>query len=756
MEKKNYYLVIIIFCLVKNSVAQHEPYKPLRIGNDVIITLDGKLNEPEWQQAEAVSDFMQTDPVPGADATEKTEARILYNNDFLFVSIYCFDSFPSKLIGIYLDRDFSIGEEDGIAFVIDTYDDKITGMNFIINVLNARWDAQISQDGNNVNDSYNTFWDSATHIDSTGYVSEYCIPFSSLRFESKPEIFMGFRVTRLIKRKNELVTYPKCDPKTPELWTNVSYAREMVLYNLQSRTPFYITPYVIANYHEANTLNAAGTAYENNSEFLFRKNFVKNDAFDKFLSNVGADVKYGLTKNLTLDFTMNTDFAQAEVDDLVINLTKYDVNLPEKRNFFLESASNFSYGFPSGNELFITRSIGNENDVVVPIIAGVRLTGKSNGWQMGILNMQTKEIEDENIDPHNFFVFRTRKDIDSLGSFIGGIITNRLNTNSENTSDQSFGVDFVKRFSQLLLLEGGAAATSTNANFKSLDQSSYYNVGLFRSCNEGISFGSMIDISTKNFNPVMGYLDENDYGLLTENFGYQYKTSEKSKLQYLYVNTHNAYRWKLSSGNRETFSTDLIPGISFKNGAFIEASLFEYKIDSLIEDWELDDNNAIAAGTYKMFNNTLAVGAPTNSNYSAFVASTYGGFYGGKRFYISPEIKYSVNRHFNFGITYEYNHITFPFYLHENVSTLFKANLIRLKLAYNFSTKFSIKLFVQYDDLDNQVSSNFRIRYNPREGTDLYVVLNQGLNSNRNRLEPRMPVINNQAVTVKFVKTFVM
>ncbi len=739
--------------LFQFSFAQQESYKPFRVGEHTTIIIDGKLNEPEWEQAEAINDFMQIDPVPGAAATDKTEARILYNDEFLFVAIHCFDSIPSDLIKIYLDRDFTVGEEDGNGFSIDTWNDKLNSVTFISNCLSARWDAQITGDGANEIESYNTFWDVASHIDSTGYISEYRIPFSSLRFESKPEIKMGIRITRLNKRKSEFVTYPFSDPKTENLGANVSYAREMVFYNLKSKKPFYISPYLIAGYNEAYLLNSSGTGYEKNSELITRKHFVKNEGFDKVLSNAGLDIKYGLTKNLTLDLTVNTDFAQAEVDDRIINLSKYEVNLPEKRSFFLESANNFSFGFPSGNELFISRSIGNENGIIVPIIAGARLSGKSNGWQMGLLDMQTKAMADENIDAHNFFVFRTRKDIDALGSFVGGIITNRQNTNAENNSRQAFGVDFVKRFSQLLLLEGGVAVSADNANFKSLGQSSYYNIGLFRNVTEGFNYSGSIDVSTKNFNPVMGYLDENDYGLASGSLGYQFKAGEKSKLEYWYINTHENYRWKLSANKRETFSSDLIPGLTFKNGAYIEVSLFDYKIDSLSENWELNEHNAISSGTFKMYNASLSLGAPSNSNYTATVSSSYGGFYGGKRFYLSPDLKYSFNKHFNAGLTYEYNHITFPFYFDENTSTLFESNLVRLRLTYNFSTKFSIRAFIQYDDLSEQVSSNLRIRYNPREGTDLYIVLNQGLNSNRNRLEPRLPVINNEAVTLKFVKT---
>ncbi|MBA3647224.1 MAG: carbohydrate binding family 9 domain-containing protein [Chitinophagales bacterium] len=744
-------LLILNVTVHKTAYCQQQPYHPLRITN--AITLDGKLDDPAWNRADVENDFMQTDPNPGADPSEKTEMRILYNDEYMYVGFRCYESEPDKIIRLGLERDFSLGSDDGTSFLIDTYHDKSSAVVFATNTLDARWDTQISNDALTENDSYNTFWDVASHIDSLGYTTVYRIPFSSLRFESASIVTMGFRVARYVKRKSELTTFPKLDPKTQNGWINVSYARDMVLYNLKSRKPFYITPYIIANYSEENQLNETGTGYTKNSELITQKNFVDNKAFDKILSNIGVDVKYGLSKNFTLDLSLNTDFAQAEVDDRIINLSRFEVNLPEKRSFFLESAHYLSYGFPSGNELFISRTIGNENGVIVPIIAGARVTGKSNGWQIGMLDMQTKGIGAEAVAPHNFFVFRTRKDIDSLGSFIGGIFTNRINTDSSHLSNQIIGLDFVKRLNQQLAIEGGIASTLINFNFHPRTDI-YYQAGIFKNVNEGFNFAAYFDVVGKNFYPVTGYLDENNYASFTGNLGYQYTAKPQSLAEYWYINMHNSYRLKLSSGSREILSTNIFPGITFKNGADINFSLFEYTIDSLSYNWFLNDRNAIAAGVYKMFNNTINLSSPQQSKYNADVTMTYGGFYGGKRFYFSPNIRYSFNKHFNVGITYEYNHILFKKYLYDAVHTTFESNLVRLNIAYLISIKFSLKVYTQYDDLSHSLSSNLRFRYNPEEGTDLFLVINQGLNTARNRLDPHLPIVNSQAITIKFLKTF--
>lgn len=744
--------IITIIFFSRPAFSQQAPFHPLRITDAIM--LDGKLDDPEWQLAPVISDFMQTGPSPGAAPTEKTEVRVMYNDEYLYVGFRCYDDDPSKILQLRYERDFNLGDDDATTLLLDTYHDKNTAVCFGSNVLGARWDCQITGDGGSNNIDYNTFWDVATTMDSLGYTTVYRVPWSSLRFQAKPLVIMGIRFARLVRRKNELTTYPRMNPKTQNGWENVSFARDIEFDDLISRKPFYITPYVIADYSEQNVLNNDGTAYENNSTFITRKNFVSNEAFDKILSNIGVDMKYGISKNFTLDATLNTDFAQTEVDDLIINLTKYAVNLPEKRSFFLESANNLTCSFPTGDEIFVSRNIGNEKGVIVPIIAGIRLTGKTNGWQLGMLDMETAGIAADSISPHNFFVFRTRRDIDRLGSFVGAVFTNRINTDSSHLSNQSFGIDYVKRFTQQLTLAGGIVSTLVNGDFKPIVSSTYFTSGIFQSSNTGFVYSCNLDLVGKNFNPVMGYLDESNHGLVSTSFGYHYPAKETSKAEYWSVNTDESYRWILSSGAHETVAGDIFPDVTFRNGAEINFSLFDYKIDSLGFNWNLDDHNAIARGTYKMFNSSINLYAPSNSNYSASLNATYGGFYGGTRLYISPNGSYSFNKHFSVGITYQYNHIDFSKYLNIDSNTVYKSNLVRLSVAYIFSTKFSLKLYTQFDDLSNVVSSNLRFRYNPKEGTDLYIVIDQGLNSSLDRLNPHLPLLDSQEFTIKYLKTF--
>ncbi|MEO8086269.1 MAG: DUF5916 domain-containing protein [Bacteroidota bacterium] len=747
---KNAISILLIFFIPALLCGQ--AYQPLRIAES--IKLDGKLDEISWRQAMVENDFMQEGPSAGAVPSEKTEVRIIYNDEFLYVGIRAFDHEPEELIRSALERDYNIDQDDGVAFVIDTYNDKSTGLVFITNTLGARWDTEISGDGGNDNSSFNTFWDVANSIDSLGYSVEYRIPFSSLRFESKEMVTMGFRIVRLIKRKNEYEIFPRVDPTIDNPYFKVSMAREMEFRNLKSKKPFYITPYATANYVESSALNSDGSAYVKNAEIVSRKKFIQDETVDKIISNVGVDAKYGLSKNFTLDFTLNTDFAQAEVDSRIINLSKYEVNLPEKRNFFLESKNYLGYSTTSGNEFFISRKIGREQGEIVPIISGVRVTGKSRGWQMGFLDMETKGDTNAGIAPHNFFVFRTRKDIDSIGSFAGGIITSRLNTNKDHGSDQTIAFDIVKKLTQKLIVVGAYGITTVDAKFNDVHKSSDYNAAIFRSTRDGLSYSLTADWIGSKFIPAMGFVEESDLLSTGAAVGYVWKANEKSLVAYRHVNINVSDRYKPEVNKDESEFANLEAGVSFKSGAVINLIPLELKTDRIFEDWQIADHITIPKGKYFMYSPGIYFNSPQKTNVRGELNVIFFDFYGGHRLTVAPGVTYIINKHLSAEAVYEMNRIRFPKSFSDNGNSIYLSHLVSANISVFFSSKFSIKLLSQYDNLSNSVGSNLRIRYNPHEGTDLYIVYNSGMNTQLNRLDPHLPLIDNQALVIKFSKTF--
>jgi len=394
--------------------------------------------------------------------------------------------------------------------------------------------------------------------------------------------------------------------------------------------------------------------------------------------------------------------------------------------------------------------------VIVPIIGGVRLTGKSHGWQVGLLDMETKKIEDQQIDAHNIFAFRVRKDIDAIGSFAGGVLTNLVNVSGNDSSFQSFGLGIVKKLNAQVVTVASIAGTAAKGSFKSIGQSMDYDVGIFRTAKEGLYYGTDLDYVGKNFSPALGYVQENDLVVARGDLGYKWQASEKSKKSYYYLHTNLRYRWKPSLKQEESKFANAELGFDFKNGSSIQFTPFEYFTDVLFDEWKIASHIAIPTGHYRMFSPDIEYTLPPKGNSYGALFLKFPDFYGGHRVTVQPNITYIFNKHFNTGIEYEYDRIKFPNDFSDNGNGLFQSNLIRLILSYYFSTKVSLKLLSQYDQLNNTISSNLRFRYNPREGTDLYVVFNQGLNNNTERLTPHLPFVNNQAIIIKFSRTFAL
>jgi hypothetical protein len=742
--------MVLFFTIVKAQ--QQQQYHPVRITSE--ITLDGKLDEREWQLASPLTNFMQIGPTEGADPTEITEARMLYDDNYLYVGFHSFDSDPLKIVRFFMDRDFSLGNDDGISVQLDTYNDKSNGVMFVTNTLSARFDAEVSGNGEGFNENYNTFWDAKSVVDSTGYTTEFRIPFSSLRFEQKEKTVMGFRFARIIKRKNELITYPRCDITLNNQVTNASQEAELVFSDLKTKKPIYLTPYIIGDFRQVNNLNSSGTSYETTNGSFTRKYYVENETLDKILSNIGADLKYGITKNFTLNLTLNTDFAQAEADDRVINLSKYPVNLPEKRTFFLESQNYLNYSIGNSTQLFNSRTIGSENNIIVPIIGGLRITGKQNGWAVGALNLQTTDVKSDSIVAQNFTVARLRKYYGNFGSYFGGIATNRISTSSNSISNQTFAIDAIHHFNDKWVTGFGTGVTYDSNVNQAFDKNTFINLFAGKNVSEGYSYGFNFEQVGENFNPSMGFISEKDYGLISINAQKRERITNSKSFNFWSVNSIFEYRWKLQSQLTETKLFNLSANLSWNKGSQLNVSPYNYKEDFLFSNWKLDDHITVPAAYYHMNYSNASFYYDESKSFTAQVSGGYGDFYGGKIFSFTPTANYILNRYFRLSINYNFNQVNFPSNYSNNGDATYKSILVALKLNMTLSNKLSLNLLGQYDDISNSFGSNLRFRYNPREGTDLYVVYNTILNTDRLSPTPNLPLIDQQTILIKYSVTF--
>ncbi|MEO5978790.1 MAG: DUF5916 domain-containing protein [Chryseolinea sp.] len=747
---------LMLFLLLFESRAQVlAPFCPDRVLDRPVI--DGKLSETAWSDAEVLNSFLQFYPLIGGRPSQPTEVRILYDDFAIYIGIVGHDSTPDGIIATGLERDVYYSSDDHICITLDTYNDKRQAILISSNVLGARFDEEVFDNGNGFNSAYNTFWNVVTHRDEAGYSMEFQIPFSSLRFQQADEVVMAIKVLRYIKRQNEYDAFPATDPTVANAVWRVNNAQPIVFKNLRTKRPLYFIPYAKANYQQSKSWSSDLGKVVRESEFIKRNHFTTNRIADKFISNIGFDVKYGISKNFTLDATVNTDFAQAETDNRIFNFTRFAINLPEKRNFFLESKDYLGFTTGSGVLLFNSRTIGIERGNVIPIIGGVRVSGKSYGLQLGFLDLQTSGMHALNIDPQHFSVLRLRKEIWGNGSYIGGIITNRLSTSGHSVNNQVIGFDALKRFKDNRWIASVNLGVSNDKQRKSdVGGKVMGNFNLFRVATLGYNHTSCIEYSGSHFRPQIGFAPDSAYFLFSTSNGYVRKW-KNSKYMYLFWFTQTLnYKYRTINRTHESLYAELELGSSNKSGATILVTPLLGR-EYLPYAWNFTDNIVIPSAYYSYTGIRVRYDSRQTGRLNYSVTSQYNGFYDGNRFNILFNGYYAINRNFRVNYKYEYNSFHWPNTFSGLEQPAFVSNLVSVGIAYTQSIHFSIKGLLQYDDISKTIGSNFRLRFNPKEGTDLYVVYNPRVNTQFNIEDrDRVLMVDQQTIIIKFTKAFAL
>jgi len=724
------------------------PIHPDRIYTPIV--LDGKLDEDVWQQAGRLESFIQCFPRIGAPPSERTEVRLLYDDTFLYIGITAYDSLPSRIIATGLERDVYYSSDDHVCIALDTYNDKRQGILLATNALSARFDEEVFDNGNSFNAAYNTFWNVRSTRHAQGYFAEFQIPFSSLRFQQAQEVIMGLKVVRYIKHKNEYDIFPVTDATVANAVWRINNCQEIAFTDLKAKKPFYLIPYAKAYYQQTKAWNNDASRVERASEFMHRNNFSTHSTTDKILSNIGFDIKYGLSKNFTLDVTVNTDFAQAETDNRIFNFTRFAINLPEKRNFFLESKDYLGFSTGSGMLLFNSRTIGIEKGSMVPIIGGVRVSGKANGLQLGFLDLQTGGLGSLQVDPQHFTVVRLRKEVWGNGSYIGGMITNRVSTQGDAFNNQTVALDLVKRFKDNKWIAGVNLATTNDKRAQGyFNESSMANVVINRVAALGYNQTTSVEYVGKNFRPLCGFAPDSAYVLATTSNGYIWKWKNGGKKNLYWITNMINYKYRIVNSTHESMYTELELGSSFKSGANIVVTPFAGR-EYLPYDWNINGDVTFPSGYYGYPGIKVRYDGKQTRPLNYSITTQVSGFYTGSRCNTLVNGYYAFNRNFRFTYKYEFNTIQFPAHNSQSASTTFTSNLVALGFAFTQSIYFSAKALVQYDDISKTVGGNFRIRFNPKEGTDLFIVYNPRVNTAFPELQ--RAVVDQQTFIVKFTK----
>ncbi|MDX9727112.1 MAG: DUF5916 domain-containing protein [Bacteroidales bacterium] len=740
--KKSHILFILlaaslpIYTHGQNSIGLNltNPLKVNRISGK--INFDGIPDEIVWQNTEALP-FVMFMPNPGSEPSESSIVRMGYDEEYFYVSGILNYQDMKYLRAIGKQRDYLELSTDWFGFTLDTFNDRENAVQFSTNPNGLRRDATIKNDclveTNDRNYSWNTFWDVKTNIGDHAWSAEFRIPFSSLRFlNTKGKTTMGIILLRWMAAKSELITFPTVSPDYATPYYKPSLSKVIEFEGLKPKKPVYLAPYIIAGAGQVNEL------YEDESQYGMNTT-PKLD--------IGGDIKYSITNNLTLDLTVNTDFAQVEADDQMINLTRYSLYFPEKRIFFLEKSDVFDFSFLQGDNLFYSRRIGLLEGNAVRIYGGARLTGRIGKWDLGLFDMQTAKFEDN--PDENFGVIRLKRNVVNQNSYVGGMITSRLGMNG--TFNTAYGLDgqFRVKGNDYLILRM-AQSFENEADNKILEMSPTRLLFQWqRRSQVDLGYDIQYIYSGENYNPGIGFERKKSYQGPNATILYGW-LPKKSSFLYTHRISLSGYNfWNSETGLHETTNATLNWFWQTKKayGGNISLNWFTEK---LLKTLPLGNNQAsVPQGSYSFAYLTLDFQSSRSKKLSSTLSSTTGSFYDGWRlsFYAAPT--YKIGSDFNVGLTYYLDYVDFS---KRNMS--FTNHILGVKGEMTLTTATLLKSFIQYNTAINRFIINVRFRFNPSEGNDLWIVYDEGLNTNLQREIPELPVSAGRTLLIKYTYTF--
>jgi hypothetical protein len=718
-------LVLAAILIPQQLLAQAPPPPPALVVGKLAPeapapAIDGRVNESAWQGVQPYATFTQQDPIEGAPASERTEVRVLVGNGHMYVGIIAFDKDPSKIIVSQARRDASLSETDSIVMVFDTFNDNQNAFVFGTNPLGIEYDGQVAREGQSsgvsvgggggagtqrggisaFNPNWDGDWSVKSQITERGWEAEMAIPLKTLRYQTGTNQTWGFNVLRNIRHKNEQV-YLAPIPRGFDIY-RVSLAAKMSGLDLPVRRDLKLIPYALGSVNKDFT-RTTGDKVDKNGD-------------------IGADFKWGIRPNLTLDATINTDFAQVEADEEQVNLTRFDLFFPEKRPFFLENASTFQFGNPQQIDLFFSRRIGlSAGALPIDIRGGGRLSGKLGGWNVGVLNIQADEVENvlgDNIGPaNNFSVLRVQREVGR--SSYGAIFVNRQGTGSfaaDEDHNRAYGVDANIQLSASQRVSAFLARTdSTGANGSDYAGRAFYN---FTNNLWQISGGySQVG---ETFNPEVGFLPRRGYR--RPEFRAFFQPQPKSIPWIRRIAPHISYNsfWDFD-GNLQS------------EGWHIHAFEIQPKQGGRF-GWFVDYNKDNPTAPFTVFNRdgrrvTIPVGEygwaqhvfEYLHNPSARITGSFryriGHYYDGDFDGFEVTSDYRITPKMTASLGWTRQDIKLPY-------GNFVNNLVPIKANYSFTTLANISALLQYNGQTGQFSSNVRLALLNRSGTGLFVVFN--------------------------------
>jgi hypothetical protein len=664
------------------------------------IKMDGLLDDAAWQQADVATDFIQREPNPGQPATEPTEVRVVYTNSTLYVGIRALAADPSQIVGEEMQRDGALFRDDSVLVLLDTFNDDRNSYFFEVNPNGAFTDALVTDEGRDFNVQWDAVWRAAAQRIPEGWSAEMEIPFATLRFDPGKDTW-GLNIRRLIRHKNEEVFWASI-PLQANLF-RVSLSGELT--GIRGPEPglnLRIKPFVVGSASELQT--PAGKVSEEDGD-------------------IGLDIKWGITRTMTLDLTSNTDFAEVEVDDQQINLTRFSLFFPEKRDFFLENYGLFEFGFNTPGTPFLkpffSRRIGiSPFGTVVPIDWGARLTGRAGPWSIGLLDVQTgtydlappfgEQPED------NWGVVRIKHNFGQRSN-VGFIATNR--DQDEVGTNRVYGLDGNYKPNQNTTFAGFYTRSETDKNILPGDAGDDWAGGaqaLWQNPTKFFAF-DFLQIG-ENYRPEAGFLLRSNIRRYVPRFTLTPRPATRGRIRnYNFAVTGDI----ITDLDDETQTIEMsgnLFGVILQSGD--EYNLFaDYTLDRVPTPFFIG-NVLVPPGEYQ-FNDAGITYATNNARRLAVNGFVLAGrFYGGDRLSSSINVGVRASKYLRSDTTWSYNDIQLP-------NGTFNSHIIRQRIGLSFSPTLFTNTYIQYNDAAELLSLNLRFNWLYRPGADLFIVYNQ-------------------------------
>ena len=698
---------------------------------DTPIRIDGKLDEEAYVRTTAITGFVQQEPDEYAPATEKTEAWIFFDNDKIYVSARNWESRPERRVANEMRRDTAqLRQNDTFAVLFDTFHDKRNGYIFYANAIGGMADSQVTDEGP-PNSDWNTVWEVRTGEFDGGWIIEMAIPFKSLRYQPGREQTWGVNLRRVVRWKNEW-SYLAQVPRALTTFRGilkVSSAATLEGIEVPSGSRnLELKPYALAGVSTDNTITPPIVADPN--------------------GRIGGDMKYGITQNITADLTINTDFAQVEVDEQQVNLTRFNLFFPEKRDFFLEGLGTFAFagrtsagvGVGTGDTpyLFFSRRIGLDQSRVVPIRAGGRVTGKAGNVTFGALNVHTADDDAARIREANFTVLRAKADVLRRSS-IGGMVTHRTATPGRIGSNDGFGLDAALSFYQNVRFDAYVAGTRTEGRVG--DNLSYRGFFDYNADKVGVQLERLV--VEPNFLPEIGFVRRTD---MRRNFGlarYSPRPRNIRNLRRLTGQTSLSYVTN-NEDRLDTREASARVEAEFTNSDLFSVAYTD-NFERLVRPFAIATGVNIPPGSYDFHTTRVGYVAGQQRPYSGEIVFETGAFYNGDRTSIALNSgRMQVTPQVSLEPSFSINWI-------DLLQGSFTLKVARTRATYTITPRMFVSGIVQYNSAVNSFGSNVRFRWEYRPGSELFLVYTDDFDT---EARPDVTALRNRAFVVKFNRLF--